>query len=223
MPPAIEIPNRIVVFDYGEVISVSPSAADKRIVEELAGIDPELLWPRYWATRDDLDRGTLGVTEYWAGIGRDLGAQWSTARIHEIWLADFRSWLSVEPAVFELLVELREGGTRTALLSNAGPDFGAAFRFSPLGGLFDDIFVSGELLLLKPEPSIYEHVAASLAVPPSDIVFIDNKEINVRGAEAIGIRGHLFVGASELRHFLEGLATEASTESPADSAGEGAL
>lgn len=203
----IAIPDRVVVFDYGEVISVSPTEADKRIVEELAGVDPEALWPRYWATRDDLDRGTIGTTQYWSDIARDLGVSWSPARIHEIWLADFRSWLSVAPAVFEILTDLRAGGTRTALLSNAGPDFGGAFRFSPLGGLFDHFFVSGELLLLKPEPSIYEHVADALGLAAGQMVFIDNKEINVRGAESLGITGHVFVGAHELRAFLEGLAS----------------
>jgi putative hydrolase of the HAD superfamily len=207
---AISIPDRVVVFDYGEVISLSPTDADKRIVEELAGVEPAMLWPRYWATRDELDRGSLSVSEYWTAIGEDLGADWSGARIHEIWLADFRSWLSVEPDVFELLSRLKAGGTRTALLSNAGQDFGGAFRFSPLGALFDHFFVSGELLLLKPEPSIYEHVVRTLGVASRDIVFIDNREINVRGAESIGITGHVFIGAAELRSFLEGLAVEAA-------------
>jgi putative hydrolase of the HAD superfamily len=35
-------------------------------------------------------------------------------------------------------------------------------------------------------------------------VFIDNREANVRGAEALGITGHLFTDATSLRAFLAG-------------------
>jgi len=37
-------------------------------------------------------------------------------------------------------------------------------------------------------------------------VFIDNRESNVRGAEAVGITGYVFTGPGELRAFLTSLA-----------------
>ena len=45
-----------------------------------------------------------------------------------------------------------------------------------------------------------------LGVTPEQTVFIDNKEVNVRGAEALGIAGHVFTTAADLRAYLEGLA-----------------
>jgi putative hydrolase of the HAD superfamily len=36
-------------------------------------------------------------------------------------------------------------------------------------------------------------------------VFIDNREDNVRGAEALGITGHLFTDVTGLRAFLTAL------------------
>jgi putative hydrolase of the HAD superfamily len=39
------------------------------------------------------------------------------------------------------------------------------------------------------------------------MVFIDNKEANVRGAEALGIAGHVFTTAADLRAYLESIAT----------------
>jgi putative hydrolase of the HAD superfamily len=41
-------------------------------------------------------------------------------------------------------------------------------------------------------------------------VFIDNRESNVRGAEAIGITGHVFTGVLALREFLTSLRRPAS-------------
>ena len=52
---AISIPDRVVVFDYGEVISRSPSDADKAVLVEIAGCPPEPFWQAYWAHRDGLD------------------------------------------------------------------------------------------------------------------------------------------------------------------------
>lgn len=203
---AISIPGKVIVFDYGEVISVTPTEEDRAALTELAGGDAEVFWPAYWRHRDALDQGTLGIQEYWRGIERELGESWGDSTIHRLWLADFRSWLSIDHDTLEVLLDLKAGGTRLALLSNAGRDFGSYFRHGTLGDLFEQVFVSGELGTIKPSAEIFEHVMAELGVTPAETVFIDNKEANVRGAEALGIAGHVFTTANELRAYLEGLA-----------------
>ena len=44
-----------------------------------------------------------------------------------------------------------------------------------------------------------------LGISAADMVFIDNREDNVRGAEALGITAHVFTGAADLRRFLMSL------------------
>ena len=75
-----------------------------------------------------------------------------------------------------------------------------------LGDLFEQVFVSGELGTIKPSAEIFRHVLAELGTSPEQTVFIDNKEENVRGAEALGIAGHVYTNAADLRAYLEGLA-----------------
>jgi putative hydrolase of the HAD superfamily len=194
------------VFDYGEVISLSPSAEDRARLVDAAGVAAEDFWPAYHADRDRLDQGLLSTTDYWLGIGAACGVEWDVATAHLLWSLDFRGWTSPDVEVVRVLADLAAGGTRLALLSNAAADYGGAFRFSPMGALFERCFVSGELLLLKPDPAIYRHVAASLGVDPADIVFVDNREPNVRGAASIGITGHVYTDPASLRRFLESLA-----------------
>jgi len=206
----ISLPGRTVIFDYGEVISVTPTDADRSVIERLAGIgadDADKFWRAYFAHRDGLDQGDAGVAAYWQAIGDELGTSWDETRVHELWVADFRSWLSVNPDVVEVLSDLRAGGTRLALLSNAGPDFGSYFRHGQLGSFFEACYVSGELGLLKPYPEIYQHVLADLSLTPAEAVFVDNRASNVAGAEAVGIAGHVFTSATGLRSFLTSLAT----------------
>lgn len=206
----LSLPGRTVIFDYGEVISLSQSETDRVAIARLAGVsgDGELaarFWQAYRAHRDGLDQGTAGVAAFWRAVGGEIGLSWDEARVHELWAADFRSWLSINPAVIEVLADLRAGGTPLALLSNAGQDFGSYFRYGPLGDFFAACYVSGELGLLKPHAEIYRHVLADLGISAADAVFIDNRERNVRGAESLGITGHVFTGVPALRAFLTSL------------------
>jgi putative hydrolase of the HAD superfamily len=202
---ALRIRDRVVVFDYGEVISLSPSDRDKAELLSVAGVPDSEFWAPYWAHRDGLDGGSTSVREYWKLVASDLGVEWTEARIHELWVADFTGWLSVDPATFDVVADLHDGGTRVALLSNAGFDFASPFRFSPMARFFERMFISAELSKVKPDADIYLEVARELGITPEQMVFIDNKQVNVDGAVALGITGHHFVGAVELRIFLESI------------------
>ena len=208
------------IFDYGEVISLAQSPADRAAITRLAGVAgpaatsggagdgaaADRFWVAYDAHRDGLDQGTGGVARYWRAVAADIGASWDDGRVHELWAADFRSWLSVNPGTVEVLADLRAGGTPLALLSNAGPDYGSYFRHGPLGDFFGRCYVSGELGLIKPDRAIYRHVLDDLSITPAEAVFIDNREKNVAGAEALGITGHVFTSPARLRAFLTALA-----------------
>lgn len=206
----IALPGRTVIFDYGEVITVTPTPADRAVIARVAGVtgeDEDRFWNSYFAHRGPLDQGTGGgVRGYWESIAADIGASWDEARIYELWAADFRGWLSVEPGTIRVLSDLKAGGTRLALLSNAGADFGSIMRDGPLGDYFGAFFVSGEIGLIKPDPAIYSHALKELGIAGPDAVFIDNKEENVRAAETLGITGHVFTSPDKLRAFLTSLA-----------------
>ncbi len=206
---SLRILDRVVVFDYGEVISRSPTDADRAELLAASGTTAAEFWPSYWAHRDDLDRGTLSVTDYWRSIAEDTGATWSASDLQMLWAADFRSWISVERGTVELLAELHAGGTRLALLSNAGFDFSDPLRFSPMGQYFERIFISAEMNSMKPDPEIYLEVATELGISPERMVFIDNKSVNTDAAAALGITVHHFTGVDGLSEFLRSLSSPA--------------
>jgi putative hydrolase of the HAD superfamily len=207
----LSLNGRTVIFDYGRVISLPPSPADRAAITCLAGIDGDdaPFWAAYDAHRDGLDLGSGGIA-YWQAVAGDIGARWDAARVHELWAADFRSYLSLNPATVEVLADLHAAGTPLALLSNAGPDYGSFFRNGPISGFFSACYVSGELGLLKPDPEIYRHVLADLDITPDEAIFVDDRPDNVAGAESIGITGHVFADADGLRKFLASVAAPAT-------------
>jgi putative hydrolase of the HAD superfamily len=201
----ISIVGRVIVFDYGEVISKTPSERDRADLVAVAGVPDAALWGPYWAHREGLDRGTIGIREYWRLVAADLRVEFSESRIQQLWAADYTGWISIEPAVFDIISALDAGGCRVALLSNAGFDFSSPLRSSPISRLFERIFVSAEFGLVKPDPKIYLEVVRELGISPAEMVFIDNKQENVDAAVALGATGHHFTTPALLRSFLESL------------------
>jgi putative hydrolase of the HAD superfamily len=208
LPAPISLAPRVVVFDYGEVISREPSEADRASLLARAGVREraEEFWTAYWEHRTGLDRGTTSIAEYWQAVAADLGVEWNAVDVHELWAIDHRGWLSLDPGTLGVLHALSAGGTRLALLSNAGADYSGWLRHGSFAPLFDRVFVSGELDLVKPDAAIYEHVIDELGIAASDFVFVDNKSENVEGAIAVGGDGHVFTDAAALESWLRSLA-----------------
>ncbi|WP_375400031.1 HAD family hydrolase [uncultured Amnibacterium sp.] len=206
----IAIPGRLVLFDYGDVISEPQSAADTEALVAESRAEAEPFWRAYHAERNALDHGLISSHEYWARIGRACGSDWDEPRLQRLWSLDVRSWVSANAEVVRIIGDLRAGGTRMALLSNAAAEYGGLFRFSPLSRYFEQVFVSGEMGLLKPDPAIYVSVADELGMPPERIAFIDNREANIRGAESVGMSGHVFTHAAALRSYLDTLGADAT-------------
>jgi putative hydrolase of the HAD superfamily len=80
---------------------------------------------------------------------------------------------------------VRSAGMRTGLLSNS---WGMAdYRRHLFPGMFDVVVISGEVGMRKPEERIFRHTAGLLGLDPAECVFIDDIDVNVAAAEAVGM------------------------------------
>ena len=111
--------------------------------------------------------------------------------------------------VHAIVEELDARGVALFGITNFSADFWKPFvaREHAFFGRFRDIVVSGEVKLLKPDPAIYYLALGRFGLKPSEALFVDDRQINVDAAEAIGMPGHLFTDAAALRQRLvaEGL------------------
>jgi 2-haloacid dehalogenase len=114
----------------------------------------------------------------------------------------------IEP-VHAIVDELDRAGVPLFAITNFSADFWQPFveKERAFFSRFRDIVVSGEVKLLKPDPAIYYLALDRFGLKPQDALFVDDRKINVDGAEAIGLRSHLFTDAAGLRQRLleEGL------------------
>jgi len=109
------------------------------------------------------------------------------------------------PGSHEIVEELDARGVPLFAITNFSADFWPPFHEAERAffSRFRDIVVSGEVKLLKPDPAIYWLALDRFRLRPAEALLIDDREINVEGALAIGMKAHLFTGAENLRLRLE--------------------
>jgi 2-haloacid dehalogenase len=109
------------------------------------------------------------------------------------------------PGVHAIVHELDGRGVPLFAITNFSADFWRPFRQKEDAFFrrFRDILVSGEEKLLKPDPAIYYRALDRFGLRPEEALFIDDRLINVEGAQAVGMHAHLFTDAQDLRRRLE--------------------
>jgi len=92
------------------------------------------------------------------------------------------------PDMSALVRRARGAGLRTGLLSNS---WGNDYPRDGWDEMFDVVVISGEVGMRKPEPRIFEHTLALLAMRPEECVFVDDLRHNVDAAVDLGMVGVL--------------------------------
>jgi 2-haloacid dehalogenase len=105
-----------------------------------------------------------------------------------------------------ILAELKTRGIRLYALTNFSHETWpiARKRFSFLEW-FEDIVVSGEVGLVKPDPRIFTLTVERCRLDPVRTVFIDDLPANVEAARAHGLHGLHFISPEKLRADLAAL------------------
>lgn len=110
-------------------------------------------------------------------------------------------------AVINVAKQARAAGVKTAVLSNSlGRSPYDPYASYDLPGVFDVVVFSEELGLRKPDPAVFRHTCDLLGLSPGQCVFVDDTEVNLEAAGALGM-GIVFslderVVASRLRVVL---------------------
>jgi putative hydrolase of the HAD superfamily len=87
-----------------------------------------------------------------------------------------------------LLRRFREGGIKTALVSNADAADLWYWKDCPLAGAFDAAVFSYDTGILKPDPRIYRRALEKLGLPPEDCLYTgDGGHQELRGARKAGL------------------------------------
>ncbi|MFC5832182.1 HAD family hydrolase [Nonomuraea insulae] len=187
-----------IVFDYGGVLSLPQPESDAEAMARAVGAEPEAFKRGYWEHRLEFDRG-LSPHAYWSAV---LGRPASHTEVARLVARDVASWAYPNEGTVALLGELLAAGRDVAMLSNAPVCVGEGLDELPWIAAIGHRFYSGRMGLVKPDREIYEELARGLGADPSEVVFIDDRQENVEGAERAGMTGVRFTDAAALREIL---------------------
>lgn len=191
---------RAVVFDYGMVLTGPPDPAAHAELVRITGLPAGKLDALYWADRHAFDEGKLTGQAYWQSLVREAGLALSPVAIDELVHWDARLWMNLNPPMFAWQEALRAHGVRTAILSNMGDTvLDEMEREFDWFARFDVLVWSYRLQMAKPDPAIYRYALAKLGTRPDETLFIDDKQVNVEAAQALGMKALVFTTAENLR------------------------
>ncbi|WIG60286.1 MAG: hypothetical protein OJF49_003034 [Ktedonobacterales bacterium] len=185
------MPIRAVVFDFGGVLVRTTDLTLHRAWETRLGLPAGRLPGEVWANpvSEYATTGRATPDEVWRYLGDRFGLN------DDDLLALQRDFFAHEALDADLVAFLRglRPSYRTAILSNAWPNAREEFtgRFG-LGDAVDQIIISAEEGIAKPDICIYSLTAARLGVHLNEMLFVDDFAPNVTGARAAGMQAILF-------------------------------
>ena len=199
-------PIRGVILDYGEVLCHRPSPQVLAEMAGIFGIKQDKFLPIYRSSRNPYDRGDFSGHDYWLEFARRAGVTLHEHQVESLRRMDVQMWSNVNHEMTEWLARIHSHGIKTALLSNMQTDMAAHVRknFAWLS-YFDHQIFSCELRAIKPDPVIYRHSLSLLNTAPSETIFVDDREGNIRAARDAGIHGMVFESVAQLRKDLQQL------------------
>ena len=147
---------------------------------------------------------------------QDAGRPWdegeaAAAKSHPHWEAAIRAYRTnfdeslvgaIEDTV-QIVRELHAAGVPLFALTNWSEElFPVALRRFDFLGLFEDIIVSGQEGVAKPDPEIFEILEERVGHSLDDCIFVDDSLRNVEAAGDAGLDAILFTDTGHLRQDL---------------------
>lgn len=186
-------PPELVLFDIGNVlIRWQPEAYYDGIVplstrrDMFANVDLH-------AMNDRIDKGGNFRTVVYDCAKQHPQYSDLIRRWHDNWLDLAQPAITASAHLNEAL---RNQGIKTGILSNIGAaTFALAQNRYPFLKSFDQIFLSGPMGTIKPEPLIYEMVEEKTGLSGQQLLFTDDRIDNINAAVSRGWQTHLFTDA----------------------------
>ena len=207
---------RAVVFDYGMVLTGLPNQDAHAAMVRITGLPTDRFETLYWLNRHAYDEGKLTGIAFWQEFLHNAGLPENQAMVQDLNQWDARMWTTQDPAMLAWQARLKEAGFRTAILSNMGDNvlenMQREFDWLPR---FDVLVWSFQLRMAKPDPAIFHYTLHKLGAEPAETLFLDDKQVNVDAALALGILALRFTSVQQLRADLIAQSLDHSLPLPA--------
>lgn len=192
----LKVRIKVILFDIGGVII------------ELDAVPQMLAWTNgvYASEHDFWEAWTMSPNVFAFETGQMDTDTFMTEIVKELrlpispdeFLAVFKTWSKgVYPGAVEMLSRL-SASYQVACLSNTNPvHWGYVEEIFQIEQYFQSIFLSHQIGLHKPRDDVFQHVIQALDCAAEEILFLDDGQFNIDGAQRNGIAAYRVEGAAQ--------------------------
>jgi len=193
---------KAVLFDYGNVLCMNQLESDVEAMAECLRIELSRFKTFYWQLRDEYDVGAYDGREYWTKIAKKGGHEITEEQLRKVIEFDNVGWSRPNLVMAKWADDVRKSGIVTAIVSNMPSDIREYLRSLEWLPEFSHYTYSCEVKSVKPAADIYMHCLEQIKMRPSEVLFLDDRQMNVDGARQLGIDSYVFTTAQELQPFV---------------------
>jgi len=187
---------RAVIFDFGGVLVRMVDDRPRLKLAEQLGVPLSRLDDLVFfsPSAQKASFGTITVDMHWEAVRDALGIkpQELQSFLDQYWSADDVNWELLE------FIKNLHPGYKVGLLSNAWDNLRQTMHTRwNIDGLFDELVISAEVGMVKPNPRIFQLVLEKLGVQPAEAIFIDDMLVNVDAARQQGLAAIQFLNTQQ--------------------------
>jgi epoxide hydrolase-like predicted phosphatase len=195
---------RAVFVDFGGVIMRTEDQGPRSRQAERLGMTSRELEKIIFESDSSLKASAGEIPEdiHWQSVASILGV---TRREADKIIAEFFSGDRWNIALLDFLRSLRPN-RKVGLISNAWSGLRTVISSQNFDDVFDEMIISAEVGIVKPDPRIYKLALEKMGVHPAESVFLDDVLVNVEAARSVGMSALQFTQPEktlgELKQFL---------------------
>ncbi len=194
---------RAVYFDLGGVIVRTEYQAPREHLAERLNLTYEdlskIVFESESARKASL--GEISTDEHWEAVARRLKQPVTEAPSIR---TEFFAGDVVDRGLLSYIRTLRPG-IKTGVISNAWPDLRDYIVENKFDDAFDNLIISAEVGVMKPDLKIYQLALKQFSVRADESAFVDDSAANVQAARSLGMHAILFQDSPQIQTELKAL------------------
>ena len=199
----LDLMYKAILFDVGGVLHNAIDGISDALHKELNLTQSQIEEIRSTYLKE-LGKGAITEAEFWNQIHNKYHVL--EVKISEDLLGHaFGTKFEPNIKLLEFIDTLKTTNLTLAVLSNTIEPHARVLRAHGIYDRFENVFLSHEIGMRKPDSSTYKYVLDKLQVKPEEAIFIDDSRDNIIAACKLGIHGIVFSNTAEVIEELSAL------------------
>jgi glucose-1-phosphatase len=187
---------KFIIFDIGGVLIDHNDSFDGIYAEfaRTLNVSPEKMVALHDQYLDRMLFGKISANQFFALIKKEFSIK---GDLKKKWIAVAMKRIALNKKLLKITDKMR-AHYPVVLLSNVSEMRGFLDKEFDLYRHFDQVFLSYKLNMQKPSKRIFQYALKKMKAQPNEVLFIDDKEANLRAARELGIQSIQFNNNAQL-------------------------